>query len=64
LDLELEEVFRALAVEGYDAAFSFGDRGVSCAACSAALPLAWCEVDGATAVRDTATARANWSSSP
>jgi hypothetical protein len=58
-DLELEEALRALAVEGYDAAFTLRDGGVSCATCHTVLALARSQVDGATAVRDTATARAD-----
>src|SRR5215213_5844254 len=56
-DLELEEAVRALAVDGYDTEFTNGERGVTCTVCHAALSWARAQVEGATGVRDTATAR-------
>jgi len=58
-DLELEEVVRALAVDGYDTEFTSDDRGVTCTACHAVLPWGRSQVEAVSAVRDTATARSD-----
>jgi hypothetical protein len=56
-DLELEEAVRALAVDGYDIEFTSDDGVVTCTACHAVFPWVRSQVEGATVVRDTATAR-------